>query len=310
MKKLFSLVAVLAVSGMMMAANIELPMSSCGPDNEGGAGWDVTVTGNVINFTKAWECGAGWWFEDEDFSAYSAVVVEFNAYSGQVQLVMEYTDATMEKNAVAAGATKVRLAFTASKAAHVKQIFLQASAAGNLTVTKAYIEGENPYDITGKQGFNVAYEEGSAGVYHIDGATIDANPDNAIYEIKLNVTDPSQGLSYGIGSIAARSDYDDKSNTFANQNNGVGVSTYYFLGSELKKIGMKGGNAWVEDEYGLTGLTMNLWAAELKSIKVYTGGTALHNNAAEAKAVKMIENGQVVIIKNGVKYNVLGAEIK
>ena len=37
--------------------------------------------------------------------------------------------------------------------------------------------------------------------------------------------------------------------------------------------------------------------------------TAIHNAAVEAKAVKMMENGQLVIIKNGVKYNVLGTAL-
>ena len=36
--------------------------------------------------------------------------------------------------------------------------------------------------------------------------------------------------------------------------------------------------------------------------------TALSNTKAEAKAVKMIENGQIVILKDGVRYNVLGAK--
>ena len=37
--------------------------------------------------------------------------------------------------------------------------------------------------------------------------------------------------------------------------------------------------------------------------------TAISNTAVESKAVKFIENGQVVIIKNGVKYNALGAQL-
>ena len=37
--------------------------------------------------------------------------------------------------------------------------------------------------------------------------------------------------------------------------------------------------------------------------------TALSNTAVESKAVKFFENGQLVIIKNGVKYNVLGAQL-
>lgn len=38
--------------------------------------------------------------------------------------------------------------------------------------------------------------------------------------------------------------------------------------------------------------------------------TALDNAADEAKAIKRIENGQLVIYKNGVRYNALGAEVK
>ena len=37
--------------------------------------------------------------------------------------------------------------------------------------------------------------------------------------------------------------------------------------------------------------------------------SAISNTAAESKAVKFIENGQLVIIKNGVKYNALGAQL-
>ena len=37
--------------------------------------------------------------------------------------------------------------------------------------------------------------------------------------------------------------------------------------------------------------------------------TALSNTAAESKAVKFFENGQLVILKNGVKYNALGAQL-
>jgi len=37
--------------------------------------------------------------------------------------------------------------------------------------------------------------------------------------------------------------------------------------------------------------------------------TAISNTAVESKAVKSFENGQLVIIKNGVKYNALGAQL-
>ena len=38
--------------------------------------------------------------------------------------------------------------------------------------------------------------------------------------------------------------------------------------------------------------------------------TAISNTGAEVKAQKVIENGQIFILKNGVKYNVLGASVK
>ena len=38
--------------------------------------------------------------------------------------------------------------------------------------------------------------------------------------------------------------------------------------------------------------------------------TAIDNTNADAKAVKVIENGQLIIIKNGIRYNALGAQMK
>ena len=43
---------------------------------------------------------------------------------------------------------------------------------------------------------------------------------------------------------------------------------------------------------------------------VKTSATSIDNNAVQTKAVKMIENGRLVIIKNGVKYDALGAIIQ
>ncbi len=43
---------------------------------------------------------------------------------------------------------------------------------------------------------------------------------------------------------------------------------------------------------------------------VISSGSAVENAAIEAKAVKSFENGQLVILKNGVKYNALGTVIE
>jgi len=45
-------------------------------------------------------------------------------------------------------------------------------------------------------------------------------------------------------------------------------------------------------------------------IDKYAGQTAVSNVSADVKAQKVIRNGQVLIIKNGVEYNVLGAAMK
>lgn len=56
------------------------------------------------------------------------------------------------------------------------------------------------------------------------------------------------------------------------------------------------------------------WGTKVREFEVYgrpwSAPTAIENTGEEVKAVKMIENGQLVIIKNGVKYNVAGQQVK
>ena len=52
------------------------------------------------------------------------------------------------------------------------------------------------------------------------------------------------------------------------------------------------------------------WTYETNTLAItFPTGTGIQQTNAEMKAVKMIENGQIVIIKNGIRYNVLGAVI-
>ena len=56
------------------------------------------------------------------------------------------------------------------------------------------------------------------------------------------------------------------------------------------------------------------WGMKMYEFYVYgrtwSAPTAIDNTNADAKAVKMIENGQLIIIKNGVRYNVAGQQVK
>ena len=86
-----------------------------------------------------------------------------------------------------------------------------------------------------------------------------------------------------------------------------GAITEYFPGGE--------GNEYVVDEnHAGAGKTIYFqqmynsdWGGQFYIEP--NAGSAIHNAAVEAKAVKMMENGQLVIIKNGVKYNVLGTAL-
>ena len=60
--------------------------------------------------------------------------------------------------------------------------------------------------------------------------------------------------------------------------------------------------------------TVNVTAVNEYEVLVYyedgsDSATAITNTEVEAKAVKVIENGQLVIIKNGVKYNAIGTQL-
>ena len=99
------------------------------------------------------------------------------------------------------------------------------------------------------------------------------------------------------------------------------------LDDELKVIGVKGDNTtWYPDGMGNNykvdaehaGATTIYFRPEGNVEGWYSGffyvapvdHTAISNTVVNAKAVKTFENGQLVIIKNGVKYNALGTEIR
>lgn len=55
---------------------------------------------------------------------------------------------------------------------------------------------------------------------------------------------------------------------------------------------------------------MRVFAIGINQVPVFPAPTALENVKVGDKAQKFVENGQLVIIKNGVRYNVLGSEIR
>ena len=74
----------------------------------------------------------------------------------------------------------------------------------------------------------------------------------------------------------------------------------------------------IEDSFTLASDADELLAGRVGNTTLYIvslkvergGGTAIENTEAEVKTVKTFENGQLIIIKNGVKYNATGAIVK
>jgi hypothetical protein len=117
-------------------AKENLPMGNL---DSGGANSSYNAATQTITFLTAWT-NRGWWLGSKDCSNYTQVVVEFEAVGFNVQLVVEYVDGTSGSTTVNAGATSVVVVLDKTAKGAVKQIYLQSSEAGELTLSEAYIE--------------------------------------------------------------------------------------------------------------------------------------------------------------------------
>ncbi len=121
-------------------------------------------------------------------------------------------------------------------------------------------------------------------------------------------------------TVAAKGDknanFADGEGTFPK--NAVAVSTDLTLPAKDKNKAETGdydkeGYCWKVLEFTALGGDVQIKEFDggyrISKIEVGTS-TAVDNINADVKSVKTIENGQLVIIKNGVKYNALGAEIR
>lgn len=113
------------------------------------------------------------------------------------------------------------------------------------------------------------------------------------------------------GSTAA--DFADATNTYPK--GAIAVSTD--LTCPAKGSGAEGadekGYVWKTLEYQATSSNVEIkeFSGGYRISSLAIGGeTAIDNTAVEAKATKYMENGALVIVKNGVKYNALGAVIE
>ncbi len=93
----------------------------------------------------------------------------------------------------------------------------------------------------------------------------------------------------------------------------IAVSTDLILPAKGSDGADEKGYVWKTLEYQATSGNVEIkeFAAGYRISSLTIGGTtAISNTAVEAKATKYMENGALVIVKNGVKYNALGAVIE
>ena len=121
------------------------------------------------------------------------------------------------------------------------------------------------------------------------GGKFEVNPDKTTeYMLNVDLT-----LNYGIKVCKVENEAitayypDGMGNEYIVDADHAGKKCIYFDGTSHGDW-LAGGYIWIGE-----------WVA-----------TGINNVEAGEKAVKMIENGQLVIIKNGVKYNVVGSQIK
>lgn len=110
------------------------------------------------------------------------------------------------------------------------------------------------------------------------------------------------------GSTAC--DFTDGAGTYPK--NAVAVSSDLTLPAKNSEGADEQGYVWKEIEYTSLGGTVEIkefkGGYRINKIQV-SAGQGIDNTKAGQKAVKIFENGQLVIIKNGVKYNAIGVQL-
>ena len=141
MKKTLLIICALSmISLSAFSARLDLSLANM------GSGWDSSYdpATKTITFDGEWK-GRGWWLGDVDYSSYDHVVIKFNPTDSRLQVVIEYNNSIPSTTVgVDAGLTTITATLDPVGKASVKQIYLQKSTAGTVTLIEAYLEGDAP----------------------------------------------------------------------------------------------------------------------------------------------------------------------
>lgn len=134
------LFSAMAVAAMAFSANADTYSLM---DKMGTGGWDSSYDAatKTITYDSGWT-GRGVWFGTPGFDAsdYDELVFECEATAMSFNLVVQYSDDSNGSLNFAAGSTKAILELDADLKNDIKQIYIQASAAGTIVVKDLYFQ--------------------------------------------------------------------------------------------------------------------------------------------------------------------------
>lgn len=309
MKKINSLLAALVMCTAAFAADLELPIANLSAT---AGGWgDVTVSNGTITFGSDWSGGAAWWIGGDDWSAYNYMVIELEPVNWQVALNVEYgtadTSNGYEQEIGTANAKTIKIALNASKKNAVQKVYIQSGAAGNVTIKKAYVQGDDPYSLDGRNATKMDYDEYGG----IRRPELEKYAATDIVEIIINCTDASKELGWGIAKIVALNDWENVQTELMNKCNGIGQSKFYFTIAEIINFAKKGTGTWYTDSYGDSGVHIGAYSgsSELVSINCWTKGTGF-NEVKASTDIFSKTSANIYTLLNGTAnyavYNVTG----
>ena len=207
-------------------------------------------------------------------------------------------------------------------------VIVSAVSEGTTTITISALETDNYYAVEQKYTLIVSPALVAASLpFEFNGALSDISAANGIKQsglgsyttdLKLKFDDTNDELVIKFNATATNVKYDIKGNSFNNSTFDVKesadnqtyttVATYTALSTTQNETkSLLSTTRYVKFVY----TNKSTGNVALGNIKIYDSTpTAIDNATVAEKAVKMIEDGQLVIIREGVKYNAMGVRLQ
>lgn len=122
---------------------------------------------------------------------------------------------------------------------------------------------------------------------------------SAVRKMQVLTADGTEVASFTFDGNVGKKDNNDQ--PFVANYTGAATTLYIVSAPQAVDAATDGYTAGGINFYKVAATNVTSWS---------TPETAINNTAVEAKATKYMENGALVIVKNGVKYNALGAVIE